>query len=75
MRLDSEGSETLRTAWGAIFSILTFILGAAYVVQKFEIMMARKDVDIISAIQEDYISDGEEFSNKHGFNFAIGLTS
>lgn len=47
MRLDSEGSETAPTTWGAIFSVFTFVLVAAYLVQKSEIMLARKDVDIL----------------------------
>ena len=73
MRLDSEGTKTLQTAWGTILSILLLLISAAYLVQKIDVMFQRKDVDILSSNQEDFFADDEKFGYEQGLNFAFGI--
>ena len=73
MRLDSKGSSSLATGAGAFFSFLLLLMTATYGLNKFEILLRRKDVDILSTIQDSYFDVESTFGAAQGFNFAVGL--
>lgn len=73
MRLDSKGSHSFATGTGTFFSLLLLILTAAYGFNKIEILVRRKDVDILSTIQDSYFDIESTFGADQGFNFAVGL--
>lgn len=73
MKLEQE-QAALSSIVGTLFSFLTLCLLIGYTVQKCEILINRKDVDILYAVRRDFFSDEQKFTGRQGFNVAVGLT-
>lgn len=73
MKLDL-GIEALPSAAGVVFSILLFIVVLGYTAQKCEILINKRDVDIMSVTKKDYYSQHEQFSFSQGLDFAVAFT-
>ena len=67
------GKKELRSITGATLSILLIIVLLGYVGLKVDTLIRRSQVDIISAVNEDFYDDQKTFSASQGFNFAVGL--
>ena len=74
MKLDA-GSDSTKSIMGSICSILLFILMTTYSYQKMDVLIARKDVDILSTTNDKHWTDDDIFSAKNGFRVAIAFTS
>ena len=46
-----------------------------YAGYKIDVLMGRKDVDILQAVQEDHLDDSYIFTAEQGFNVAVSLVS
>ena len=60
---------------GSICSILLFFILGSYTYQKFEILIAKKDVDILMATNDWRYNSDFVFDYKKGFSLALGLSS
>ena len=58
---------------GTICSFLLYFILLAYAYQKLDILMGRKDVDILSATKEKYFDGSETFGAEQGLNFAVAV--
>ena len=54
--------------------MLILVMTLLYTVQKMEVLMAKKDVDVLSATKDLFYSSEDKFSYKNGFNIAVAFT-
>ena len=73
MKLE-HGQATLPSIMGTIFSLISFMLVIGYATQKFDVLISRKDVDIVLSVRENYFDDNEKFAGRQGFNIAVAFT-
>ena len=74
MKLD-EGKTHIASYGGALLSlILTFTI-LVYTYQKFDVFMAKKDVDILSTINDGAFDADFVFDYDSGLNFAFAFTA
>ena len=59
---------------GSILSILATCIILAYAYRKADVLLARKDVDILSTINDQAFGYDDVFSYKNGLNFAVALS-
>ena len=72
--LDDE-KFMMQTYLGSIGSIVIMMLTFLYAYQKADVIIKKKDVDILSTTRDLYWSPDKQFSNKNdNFNIAIAFT-
>ena len=69
-----EGKERINSCMGSLCSFLIFILICTYGYYKKDILIDRKDVDILSAVLDYYHEEDFTFDYQNGFNVAIAFT-
>ena len=74
MKLDKTTSN-VQTFMGSICSILIIFVVGSYAYQKTDVWLNKKDNDIMSATQDQYLSPGYVFDQAMGLNFAIAFTA
>ena len=74
MRLD-DGEASISTFTGALCSLLIVILLVLYFYLKLDVLVYRKDVDVLSTLKDYQFDDREIFSHQNGFNIAVGYTA
>ena len=72
MKLDA-GQAALPSIMGTILSLLSFLIVLGYTVQKFDILITRKDVDVAMSVEDTFFAEGDKFTGSQGFNVAIAL--
>ena len=72
MNLD-QGQGSLPSKMGTVSSFLLFVILIAYTYYKFNIMLEKKAVDILSAVKQDYFQEDYTFGSKQGFNIAVAV--
>ena len=72
MKLDEHLGQ-IQSYMGSILSILATCVILAYAYRKADVLLARKDVDILSTINDQAFSYNDVFSYKNGLNFAVAL--
>ena len=73
MKLDS-GQSKLYSYSGLISSILLSIIIIMYGYLKTDTLINKKDVNLLSSINQFFYSDEDIFSYKNGLNMAVALT-
>mmetsp|Transcript_9947 Transcript_9947/g.12400 ORF Transcript_9947/g.12400 Transcript_9947/m.12400 type:complete len:147 (+) Transcript_9947:175-615(+) len=73
MQLD-EGSD-VRTAMGSICSVFLLTITCLYAYIKFDVLINRKDVDVLTANRDMFYSDDFIFGYEQGFNVAAAFTA
>ena len=68
------GKKELKSITGATLSILLIIVLLSYTGLKVDNLLRRSQIDIISAVNEDFYENTEQIGAKQGFNFAVGLS-
>ena len=74
MKLDS-GNYELTSYAGLLITIITSMTIASYAYQKADVLGNRKDVDVLSTVNNFFYADDEVFSYKNGMNIAVGFTA
>ena len=74
MKLDG-GEEGLKSWMGSLCSIILATVMLAYMYQKMDVLIARKDVDVLSTINDQYYEDDFIFSYENGLNVAVSFTA
>ena len=72
MNLD-KGQGSLPSKMGAISSIFLLVVLIIYAYYKFNILMEKKDVDILSAVLEDHFQADYQFKSNRGLNVAVAV--
>ena len=72
MKFDG-GKNKLQTCIGAIMSVLLLFVLIIYGGMKFNTLIQKQQVDIITAINEEYFDDNLNFTEKDGLSFAFAL--
>ena len=49
---------------GTILSFISTLLVIGYTLQKLDILISRKDVDIVLAVRDSYLTDSDAFTGK-----------
>ena len=75
MKLESDGSMSLPTCVGSICSFLLLFFLIAYSVQKFDIMINRREHDIIYSMMDSYYDGNYVFDYEQGFNIAVAFSA
>lgn len=75
MKLDNDGDDTLKSLMGALCSIILTIVVLLYTYQKLDVFLAKKDVDILSTINDLHWTDDDIFSYENGLNIAVAFTA
>ena len=74
MTIDGE-TQVSQSYLGAILSLLALLVTVLYSVQKIEILINKKDVDVLSATKDIFYTDDDKFTYANGFNIAAAFTS
>ncbi len=74
MKLNGDDSS-LRSCTGAICTIIIYSVILLYALNKLTVLYNKKDVDVLSMVDDHAIDPLEKFNNKDGFNIAVGLTA
>ena len=74
MSLD-YGRDTLQTYAGLFFSVLLFIFVSFYAAQKVDILINKKDVDVLSVVNKNFYDSKYIFDYSKGFNVAVAFTA
>ena len=72
MKLD-DGKDSVQTITGALCSLFIVALVLLYSYLKLDILLHRKDVDVLSTTKDFEISESENFTYDNGFNIAVGF--
>ena len=73
---DSDKDHLQISSWcGSMSSILLFLLIGTYAVQKFDVLLAKEDVDLMTNTLIDALTFSDEFYPSMGFNIAAGYTA
>ena len=73
MNLD-EGEQDIKSLMGSLCSVFLLAITVLYSYQKADILISKKDVDILSTINDDTYTSDDVFTNKNGFNVAVAFT-
>lgn len=74
MRLD-KGFLKLKSWGGAICSIIFFIVIGVYTLQKIDVLVNKRDVDILKMTNFNAVSDQDEFDLSMGFGIAAAFSA
>ena len=74
MRLDA-GNEDLRSIVGSIMSFILILVVMIYAYLKADVLVNKKDIDILSTINEKYFDPDYELNFSNGFNIAAAFTA
>ena len=66
----TNGEDTVPTWMGTLCTILLFLIILAYTVQKMEVLFSKKDIDIITALNDSSLDSDFRFGSEQGFNIA-----
>ena len=65
----------MNSVFGSILSILLFITMSCYVYLKADVLIAKKDVDVLSTVNDLFFTYEDVISYENGFNFAVAFTA
>jgi len=74
MKLD-QGKDDVKSMVGSLCSIILLIVVAGYVYLKTDVLISKKDVDILSTVNDLHFTPDDVFNYENGLNFAVALTS
>ena len=59
-----DGEDVVQTWMGSLCSIFLMAVICVYTIQKIDVLMEKKDVDILTALNDSYLDSDFIFSNK-----------
>ena len=74
MKLDN-GDDVVRSVMGSICSILVLAVVVLYMYQKTDVLISKKDVDVLSTINDSHFNPDYIFGYEEGFNMAVAFTA
>ena len=73
MRLDA-GNQSLPSIFGSVMSIFITIVIILFTALKADVLIQKKDVDILSTVYDRYFTQEDVFTYQNGFNVAAAFT-
>ena len=73
MGLDRD-NHSVESYLGALLSLIILVTTSSYAAQKLDILLAKKDVDVLAAVKELEFTSDYKFTYKNGLNFAVAFT-
>ena len=73
MHLD-KGQSELKSILGAFFSMFVIVVMLLYTNLKLDVLINKKDIDVLSVVQENFFSPTDNFTYTDGFNIAVGFS-
>ena len=73
MKLDA-GKDDLRSIIGSLCSLILISVLCMFAVLKFEVLINKKDVDIMSTINDNYFTPNDKITSANGLNIAVAFT-
>ena len=73
MKLDGDRRK-VSTFCGACCSLVLLILIALFAIEKFIVLLHKKDVTVINSESSLYFADSDPFDYEHGLNVAVAFT-
>ena len=73
MKLDA-GNQSLPSIFGSVMSIFITIVIILFTCLKADVLIQKKDVDILSTIYDRYFTNEDVFNYENGFNVAAAFT-
>lgn len=74
MKLD-RGEDSIKSLMGSFCSIILTIIILTYAIQKLDVFLGKKDVDILSTVNDLHFTDDDVFSYENGLNIAVAFTA
>ena len=72
----AKGQEDIKSFCGSILSLIILALTILYAWMKVDILLNKKDVNILSTINDQFYSANDIFNfTEHGFNLAVAFTA
>ena len=70
-----DGKDQVNSYMGSICTLFLFMLICMYGYQKMDVLVAKKDVDMLSAVLDYYYDEDFTFNYNNGFNIAVAFTA
>ena len=70
-----EGKSKEATWMGAFCSLMVLLVTISYTFQKIEVLVSKRDVDILSAIEDSFLSSEEVFGAEQGLQIAVSFVN
>ena len=74
MKLDAGGDD-VRTILGALCSFVLFLIVLLFAYLKADVLINKKDVDILSTLNDNFFTPDDVIDYKSGFNIAAAFTA
>ena len=74
MRLD-QGSQQVKSWGGVICSLILFLLVGGYTFQKLDVLLNKRDTDLLTTTNPNVLTMADEFDHSMGLNFAAAFTA
>ena len=74
MKID-DGEDQINSFFGGIFSLILVFIVIMYCLQKADVLFSKKDVDILSTINDGAFTPEFIFDYSKGFAFAAAFTA
>ena len=74
MTIDGD-TRVAQSFLGSLCSLMIFTLTVLYAYQKMDVLIAKKDVDVLSATKQLVFNENDKFTYDNGFNVAVAFTS
>ena len=74
MRFD-KGTEALTSWVGSFCSLFLFAIVLAYTYQKMDVLIGKKDVDVLQTTTFQALTDNDKFDFNNGLNIAVAYTA
>ena len=74
MKLDGA-SDDLRSILGALCSLVLFLIVLGFAYLKADVLINKKDVDILSTVNDNFFTPDDVLNYSNGFNIAASFTA
>ena len=72
----AKGQEEIKSCCGSIISLVILALTLLYAYMKTDVLLNKKDVNILSTINDQYFTPNDTFTfEDNGFNLAVAFTA
>ena len=70
-----NGDNTVVQSYvGSVCTLMIFLVTILYALQKMDVIISKKDVDILSTVKEGFFDDDYVFSHENGLGIAVAFT-
>ena len=74
MKLESD-SDSIKTVFGSLCSIILLMVTLFYAYLKLDVLMEKKDVNVLSTVKDLYFDNNDKFHYSDGLNIAVAFTA